>query len=317
MRDPYRPRVPGVTNWSALLPMAPNGVPKQSECLVWSKQSLPIAGRLTRDQALSAWDSFDSRANRRQLDTVGPLAAAIPALLAMTAAPSARMSRRVLLRSVLAMGLACLLPRVAFASRDVQMASDNFTRADNTDLGASWDTYAGMAALQIVSNKVRPSTLSNDNVESYNAVALPNDQWASISIGTWSGTANYRNLHAGVRFATPDTLNGYTAYADNGGASGGVRIIIGEFTAGSFANLSEVASSIAVSDTLQVTAIGTDLAAYKNGALITSATDASLTGGRAAMCSYPETALTDGEISAFAAGRFSGIGGLLLSGAGR
>lgn len=104
---------------------------------------------------------------------------------------------------------------------------------------------------------------------------------------------------------------------DDGGGAGSIRIIIGEFVAGSFANLSETASSIAVSDTLRIAAIGTDLSAYKNGAFIASTTDASLTGGRPAICSYPATALTDGEISTFTAGRFSGIGGLLLNGAGQ
>ena len=67
--------------------------------------------------------------------------------------------------------------------------SDDFTRADNLDLGANWDDgYAGLASCKIASNKVTAQADGESCVETWNATSFTNDQWAEITLGNFSSS---------------------------------------------------------------------------------------------------------------------------------
>ncbi len=151
---------------------------------------------------------------------------------------------------------------------------DNFDRADTLDLGTGWDPYTGFNALQLVGNSVR-ATASGDNVGSYNAVALPNNQWSQATLTGWSGTI-YHNAHVSVRLSgTLATLNGYAGMVDSNNLA-----VIGKWTAGVFKVLARVPYTPSVGNILRLEAEGTTLRFFVNNVLRASATDASYAGGR-------------------------------------
>ena len=127
------------------------------------------------------------------------------------------------------------------------VAADNFDRADNLNLGAAWDPYTGKNALQLVGNSVRASGIGGDNVESYNAVPLSNNQWSQATLTGWNGTV-YHNAHVSVRLS-PNlaTLTGYVGMVDSNN-----KAIIGKWTAGVFSVLASVPYTPGVGDILRM-----------------------------------------------------------------
>src|SRR5262245_16400824 len=86
--------------------------------------------------------------------------------------------------------------------------TDAFNRANNTDIGATWDSgYTSYTNAQIVGNRVRGTSTSVDSVEKNTTTLTPN-QWASITIPTISssGVIGVRVL---LRVSSPSTFNGY------------------------------------------------------------------------------------------------------------
>jgi hypothetical protein len=62
-----------------------------------------------------------------------------------------------------------------------QLASDNFTRADNADLGTAWDPCSGESGpngFEIFSNAAVPSNNGQDCSETNNTVTWPPDQYS-------------------------------------------------------------------------------------------------------------------------------------------
>ena len=56
---------------------------------------------------------------------------------------------------------------------------DDFNRADNADLGASWTAITGEGVFEIVSNAIAPTSLSSDSGEKITAgLRWPDDQYA-------------------------------------------------------------------------------------------------------------------------------------------
>lgn len=58
------------------------------------------------------------------------------------------------------------------------LATDDFNRANNADLGALWDTMTGNSALKILSNAAAPVNISVDCAETYNGITWPDDQYS-------------------------------------------------------------------------------------------------------------------------------------------
>lgn len=89
------------------------------------------------------------------------------------------------------------------------MFSDDFNRADNTDLGANWDAgYTALTNLQIVGNEVRTGTVNTDAWETVNAFSPVSGQFAQATIVT---AGNGVNSLASIilRGTAPATITGY------------------------------------------------------------------------------------------------------------
>ena len=185
-----------------------------------------------------------------------------------------------------------------------ELANDNFDRANNTDLGSAWEAgYTSEPNAQIVGNAVRGTVLGGNSVESYNAVSLPNDQWAQVTIKTISGTAEKR-IAVLLRTSAPATWNGYACVA---GKNTGdlITTIIQRIDAGTRTNIvSESATTWAATDTLRCEVVGSNITASRNGASVLTVNDTTYTSGRAGIRTYAQStdALSDVEIDSFIAG---------------
>jgi hypothetical protein len=101
--------------------------------------------------------------------------------------------------------------------------SDTFIRADNADAGANWDdSYTSSFTLKISGNRLAPSTVANNNLETYNngAGTIPADQWASVLIA--DGVSINENIFVLARTAAGPTWNGYECAVTNI-SNGGLR----------------------------------------------------------------------------------------------
>lgn len=186
--------------------------------------------------------------------------------------------------------------------------ADDFNRANSTELGANWepgytDTGGSNTALQIVGNRLRAITAGVDATETFTGATLENDQWAQITLPTWTG-ASIIVPRVLLRFAGPGAKNGYEFGAVRGGTW---TSAIAEWNAGVWTSLvSENATTWAVGDILRAEAEGTALRLYRNGGLLLSTTDATFTSGRAGITIYAGT-LTDVEVDDFSTGNFGAL----------
>lgn len=178
--------------------------------------------------------------------------------------------------------------------------SDAFTRADSTDIGASYDaTYTGKSNLQIVSNAVRGTTLSTGNIESYNGT-LPNDQWAQVTYTTY--TAGLSGYGVFVRMTAPTTATWYSTDTD---ASNNWRIL--KSVAGVETTVATSTTTAASGQVIRLEVSGSTVARlilYVNGTNILDTTDASspLTSGRAGLGVWVVTALGNSVLDDFSCG---------------
>ena len=89
--------------------------------------------------------------------------------------------------------------------------TDNFDRANSTDLGTTWSTAGTSGPLQIVGNEVRAQAVDASADEYVNTPSFSAQQWARVRVSTWPA--------AGVNFAGAAVLygtgsnQGYVFYA--------------------------------------------------------------------------------------------------------
>ena len=183
------------------------------------------------------------------------------------------------------------------------LASDNFTRANNTDLGAAWDVTVGDEAtgFQIVSNLAIQET-TNDTSESNNSAAWPADQYSSTTYGTAPATG----LGAGVGPMCRCAVTSNTYYRLICSLSG---YEISRFNSGTFTSLASGGTTHTAADTatLEVRTNGTncDWVLKKNGAQFASGTDTTpLASGRAGIA-YSSTSTA--SIAAWEGGDFVSV----------
>lgn len=157
--------------------------------------------------------------------------------------------------------------------------SDNFTRADNTDVGAVWDnTYTGTSNMQIVSNVVRCTVITSAECdESLNAPTFGQDQFAQTTLTTWSPGANIQYTWIMLRAAAPATITWYQCTASNDTTSG--RSVISRKNAGVETSLTTTnGSTWAASDILRCEVSGgnpTVIRLYRNGTQVLTYSDSS------------------------------------------
>lgn len=209
-----------------------------------------------------------------------------------------------------------VLSLIVLCLADTTQFTDNFTRADNTDLGANWDSgYTSQFNLQIVSNQVEGTSVGNHNLETYNGT-LANDHWAQATIKALAGT-----LRVAVRTSAPATWNGYLCIASDSGNTS----IIQRRDAGSGTDLTSSATETwAVNDILRCDASGSTLTLKRctpSCSTVLTTTDATYGSGRTGLDAVPVGALTDVLVDDFLTGDFTSATStrsrLLLMGVGR
>lgn len=184
-----------------------------------------------------------------------------------------------------------------------QFASDNFTRADENPLNpANWQSASFGGNLQVVNNKCEGTSTDTNNSEIYENSLSPNDQYVEVTVPA-SGTNN--SILAVLSRWSPIGPNGYYYKVTfNGSAlpqSLPVQPVIN--SNGSQSNLGSLFNlTISAGDILRLIAFGNTLYFYQNGVQVDVRTDSTFYSGRAGLYIDPKSALTDLQVTLWAAG---------------
>lgn len=189
------------------------------------------------------------------------------------------------------------------------LATDDFNRANSTDLGTAWDPLPSPAAnCQIVSNTVRPSVDDTACYESYNAVTWPNDQYSEITLANVSGAG----AGAGSVVVRAGTVGLNTYVVD----AFGDKIEIWKAVSGSWTLLGSWTGTVANTDIIRAEAQGTTIRALHNGTQRISVTDSAHASGRSGVGAYVTlgTSLASAQVDSWHGGDFGAVAALLLPG---
>ena len=187
------------------------------------------------------------------------------------------------------------------------LASDAFVRANNGDLGTSWDECTGDATaggFDISSNTAIPFSVGSDSSETNNAATWPNDQYSQVTLT--NPTADGVGVGSGpmCRAATGATV---TRYRLIGNASG---YDFARFVAGAYTSLSSGSgTTFAATNTLylevKTNGANADWICKKNGTSFVSGTDTTpIASGRAGI--GHSSSSTTAALSAWEGGDFTG-----------
>ena len=171
----------------------------------------------------------------------------------------------------------------------IQLATDNFTRADANPISGSWATVGGAAAWQIKSNMAESTVIGiNANLSISTAVVWPADQYSEVTVGV-SGVVTDLGGPA-VRF-NPASKNGYILFYQGGSGPITIQTVI---TPGSGATIASSGTlNVSPGDVLRLVVIGNQLSAYQNGVeIIAPFTDNTFATGSPGLSSYIQTGTT-------------------------
>lgn len=160
------------------------------------------------------------------------------------------------------------------SSTGSQLASDNFTRADQNPIAGNWTSGAAtLGNLKIASNRLVGAAGGGvDQAAYYNAVTFGNDQFSEIRVeGGGSGVEV-----GGPMIGVMPGVNTYYVLECGNGATNRVHKLVG----GTFTALQSISTTFGSGDSLTLERIGSTLRAYKNRIQIgTDITDTSITTG--------------------------------------
>lgn len=169
------------------------------------------------------------------------------------------------------------------------LATDNFDRADNLDLGSVWDVQTGEARFEILTNRAyipAGGALGNDATENYNGVSWPNDQYSQVLLITGTGTAD----QAGIGCATRCSASARTYYRAVANHAASNNVSFQKMVAASYTNIGQ--RTQAWTDgaaTLRLESVGTNHTLKINGSALGAAfSDSAIASGRAGV-SYSST----------------------------
>lgn len=151
------------------------------------------------------------------------------------------------------------------------MASDDFNRADATDLGANW-TNQNPTSMDIVSNQAKTTT---DAAEAaYYVGTFPDNQYSQVvTVAVGAGALQGPTVRASG--AVPNNSH-YLIIAFPSGAGQGIYKVVNN----SASILQGLGFNIAANDILKISVAGTTLQAFKNGAQVgIDQTDAAISSG--------------------------------------
>lgn len=158
-----------------------------------------------------------------------------------------------------------------------QLASDDFNRADSADLGTNWDVISGSTGpLNVNNNQARWNINVDDGSEVYNGgITWPDDQYSEADI---IGSSGSTGVGFGVCVRGSLGTNFYRIVVGVGAAT---DLEIGKFISAAYTVLGvAVASGWVSGDRLRTEIAGSTLSMYKNGSLVTTRTDTSITTGK-------------------------------------
>jgi hypothetical protein len=188
-----------------------------------------------------------------------------------------------------------------------QLASDNFQRANESPLihpPWSTDTF-GQAGLQIISHLAQGTATNTDCTEIYTGVSLPNDQYASATLG--AGILGNANLVLGVRMVDNGSvsLGGMPGYFTriSGTSNGGTWTI--QDGSGGHVLTNGAGLTVNSGDVFVLAVIGTTIYLFQNGVQITSVVNALWSSGSAMLVCATGTSASAVQVSAFATGKAS------------
>lgn len=124
------------------------------------------------------------------------------------------------------------------------MATDDFNRADNADLGVNWDVQTGETAFKIVSNRALPTAISSDASERYVGVAFANDQSSQATLAAGAGGLG-STVGEGIGVLVRSSASARTFYRTVVSTAGSE---IAKFVAGTYTQLTTNGTAWAATD---------------------------------------------------------------------
>jgi len=200
-----------------------------------------------------------------------------------------------------------LSPAIAWATT----STDNFNRADSSDLGAAWDAYNNPSAnnCQILSNQVTNVTSTVDCVEGYSTLIPGASQYTqfSLPIGFTSVSPGTLWASAVVRLQAPPTYSGYYCRAQPDLETNTSRIRRVDAGANSTLANDTTNPQWAAGDVLRCDITGTTINMKKNGAtVLTASTGGEYTTGRGGINIADDPAFIFNPIDDFEVGDIGG-----------
>ena len=193
------------------------------------------------------------------------------------------------------------------------LASDDFNRADG-GLGANWTTLASALAPQIVSNQAAGPASPAVGGAGFTGTTWPNNQWASVIIGSQISDA--------VDEGAGPLVRGAVGVASYYFAQAGVDTRLYRRLSGSYSQLGSTVGACVTGDVLRLEVNGTSLTVFKNGTpIIGPITDTNIAAGNAGIWTtrtsnaVPYTALNDWSGGDFNAGGNNDLAGTAVAGA--
>ncbi len=185
-----------------------------------------------------------------------------------------------------------------------ELGRDNFQRANENPLsqGGKWtENIYGDHPLQVVSDVCEVTATSGDFAGMiYSGVALPNDQYASVTFATAPPSGSDSYLAPCIRFTDGgdhfEQEPSYLVYLTS---------VNWQITWGAYNNIANGALSVSAGDTFTFAVIGSSLYLYQNTTLLWSGTDATYASGGSALASVSFGQLSDCQCSYWSVGSAS------------
>ena len=164
------------------------------------------------------------------------------------------------------------------------LASDNFTRANASDLGTNWDECTGeteSGGFNIDANLALPALLNSDSSETNNSVSWPNDQYSQVTFSITTAEGAGAGSGPTCRAATGATKTYYRLVGNASGYEFG-RKVAGAYTALSSGTGTTFTSGDTLYLEVKTNGANADWICKKNGTSFDSGTDTSpIASGRA------------------------------------
>lgn len=159
------------------------------------------------------------------------------------------------------------------------VATDNFTRANSSTLGANYTACGASGAGMGISSNQAIGQGSLVTMNAWTANTFHNDQYAIVTYFLAVPTSTY--LEAAVRLTGSDTsLIGYRITTD------GANWFLSKITGTTSTDFTSGTLTMTVGDTLKITVVATTISAYHNGTLLATANDSTYTSGSAGIGAY-------------------------------